>query len=305
MGTVLLATHLGSLLSLPVFLLLPDAGALAAATALSFLHFAATLVFYYGQAERDRRFRALGVYLPLALLAGGAAWMLASPTSLAGALLVFFVLVLWHYAKQSYGLFVYSFRGLGGFDHHDSLERQAVLGAFLWLALYGFVAMQTNPSAQLAFGLYVPSAHLPVGPVATIGRAGAALALAYLSFVCVRYRRFAPFATALAFWVWCDLPLTGFRLVPYLPALHALQYFPVVGWRFSRRGRRVALALGFAGFASAGALGFVLRGVPRFAPALVAFLYAAELTMNLQHYFIDAYIWRAREPGVRADLELG
>ncbi len=302
MRKVLLFTHGTALLWLLSFLALPSGWAVLAATFLSLVHFAATLVLFYSKPDVRKRHAFIGAILPLLLFFSILAGLWFFPGVAPRALLVFFLLVLWHYAKQSYGFFVLSFRGLGAFDRHDSLERQSLLFFFLWAALFSFISAQMVTGAQLAFGVYVQSLGLPPEPFLTVGRVGVGAGLLYCAWLCVRYRRYAPFLTALAFALWCDLRLFDYRFLILLPAFHALQYLPAALWRLKLGNARAGNALVAAVLVCAGLLFVVFHASPRQWPWLITVLAASEITMNLQHYMLDAYLWRARDESVREAL---
>lgn len=304
MSRILAFTHVSALASILIALLFPQGWILPAATALSFLHFAATLVIFYGHSSIRTEHRFVGLVLPVALVLSLGIFMFEAPDQASRTLLFFLVLVLWHYCKQSYGFFVLSFRDHPAYQRTDSLERQLILAFFLWTAFFGFLSSQMTDTHRLTFGLYVPSLGIPMHPWIELGRAGALLGLTYCGFECVRHRKPLPFLTALTFWIWCDLSLFDQKFLLLLPAFHALQYLPIALWRMlgqSKKAKALRLGAWLVG-------GFVLflffQKMPKPAPWLVVLFASAELTLNLQHYFLDAYIWRARNALIRTELEV-
>ncbi|MGZ3741236.1 MAG: hypothetical protein ACXVB9_17785 [Bdellovibrionota bacterium] len=300
MPFVLALTHFTSLLWPPLLALLPGPAALALASVLSFFHFYASLVLFYSQPALRKKFPRVAWQFPLALLLLLGAWMALWPVPFARYLIFFFVFLFWHYAKQSYGFFVLSFRGEARMEDPNSFERQCVLLYFLVAALFGFLSTQTSGGTMLAFGIYVPTLNLPLAPILWTGRAACALGLGYCLWICIRYRRWAPLCTAVSFYLWTDLRLWNYQLLFLLPAFHALQYLPIVGRRVFSQKARVTLVV--AGAALSCAMYFLFRAHPVTGVGVLGLLGVLEIVMNLHHYFIDAYIWRFRDPEIRAEL---
>lgn len=289
--------HLSSLVLTGLFLLagrtLPDFSWAGGVVVLSLLHFAATLNLFYREESGGRRRPVLAYGLPLGFFAVGIVWSALSADTFAKLLVGFFPLLFWHYAKQAMGVFVLSLRNAPGLRDPRSVPRQLVLGVFLVLGVYGYLSSQIGASLAQSFGFYIPTLQLSPGPWVTGFRVAAAAGLIYCAFLAAREKQYLAFATPLAFYLWMDFPLFGFALLPFLPALHAVQYLPLA----IARGARGPRAFWFAGFvALTGALLFAaLRLTPRTLLGAGLVLATAELVLNLHHYFLDAYIWRARE----------
>jgi len=302
MAFILALTHFTSLLWPPLLALFPGPVALALASVLSFFHFSASLVLFYSQPGMRRKFSRVAWHLPLALLILLGGCMALWPVGFARWLIFFFVFLFWHYAKQSYGFFVLSFRGEPRMEDPNSFERQGVLLYFLAAALFGFLSTQTSGGTMLAFGIYIPTLNLPAAPVLWTGRIACALGLGYCGWICFRYRRWVPLCTALSFYLWVDLSLWNYQLLFLLPAFHALQYLPIVGRRVLSQSLPVRLRWLAAGAALTCAMYFLFRAHPVAGVGVLGFLGVLEIAMNFHHYFIDAYIWRFRDPGIRAEM---
>lgn len=298
------AVHVSSFLLTALFF---GAARLAPATTwapgvlvLSFLHFASTLVLFYRDRDGARARPILSLGLPLALLALSFGWAYASPTTWPQALVLFFPVLFWHYSKQSMGIFVLGLRGSPGMNDPRSQPRQLILGAFLLLGTFGYLSSQMGTALSQSFGFYIPTMGLGGGPWVTGFRAVGLGALAYLAYVCWREKAYLPFLTALAFYAWMDFSLLGFALLPFLPALHALQYLPLAFARWRRSGPAwVFLA---ATVVMTTLIFAALRWTPRTFLTVGLLLSSMELVMNVHHYFLDAYIWRARDERNRRDM---
>jgi hypothetical protein len=273
-----------------------------AVIALSFMHFAATLILFYREEGVTRRRPWLGVALPATMLTVFSLGVFFWRDRFAGCLVAFFPLLLWHYSKQSMGLFVLSLRQAPGMSDPHSGPRQFVLAAFLLLGTFGYLNSQTASMLTQTFGFYVPSLQLPAGDWVLVMRGLSLAAVAYLTYLAIREKQYLAAATPAVFYLWMDYPLTSFALVPFLPALHAGQYLPIALER-GVRGR------GFFWFAvlitvATAVLFSLLRVAPRSILSVGVFVAMAELTLNIHHYFLDAHIWRVREQGNRRDLGL-
>ena len=269
---------------------------------LSFLHFASTLVLFYRDPGVVRKRPVLGLALPLGILSVSFFWAWSSPTSWPQVLVLFFPLLLWHYAKQSMGIFVLGLRGSPGMSDPRSQPRQIILAIFLLLGAFGYLSSQMGSALSQSFGFYIPSMGLGGGPWVQVFRALSLAGLGYLAYVCRKEKAFLPFFTALAFYAWMDFSLLGFSLLPFLPALHATQYLPLAFARWRRSGSAwVFLA---ATVLITTVIFAALRWTPRAVLPLGLFLSSLELVMNVHHYFLDAYIWRARDERNRRDLGL-
>lgn len=300
------AVHLSSLILTGVFLAaarsLPDFSWAGGVVVLSLLHFAATLNLFYREEKVIHRRPILAVAFPAAVFLLALGWAAASPNTFPKLLVGFFPILFWHYAKQSMGIFVLSLRNAPGMQDPRSAPRQFVLGAFLVFGVYGYLASQVGSSLAQSFGFYIPTLQLSPGPWIYGLRAVSAVGLFYCAFLAARERQYLAFATPLAFYLWMDFPLFGFALLPFLPALHAVQYLPLALER-GARGRR---SFWFAGFVAVTAafLFAALRLSPRTLVAAGLVLATSELVLNLHHYFLDAYIWRARDTGNRRAMGL-
>lgn len=269
---------------------------------LSFLHFASTLVLFYRDPEVAKKRPVLGLALPLAILGVSFFWAWASPTSWPQALILFFPVLFWHYSKQSMGIFVLGLRGSPGMSDPRSQPRQIILAVFLFLGTFGYLSSQMGTALSQSFGFYIPSMGLGAGPWIQAFRGLSVAGLSYLAYVCWREKAFLPFLTALAFYAWMDFSLLGFSLLPFLPALHALQYLPLA---FARWRRSAPAWVFLAGTVVITTVIFAaLRWTPRTFLAVGLFLSSLELVMNVHHYFLDAYIWRARDERNRQELGL-
>jgi hypothetical protein len=291
------AVHVSSLVLTGFFLFaaraLPAFSWAGGVLVLSLLHFAATLQLFYREEGVLKRRPILSLGLPLAFFGGTLAWAILGPASYPYLLVGFFPILFWHYAKQSMGIFVLSVRAAPGMNDPASVPRQLVLAVFLLLGVYGYLSSQVGASLAMSFGFYIPTLQLSPGPWVMGFRISALLGLAYLAYLAFRKGEPLSFATPLAFYLWMDFPLFGFALLPFLPALHALQYLPLA---IQRGSRSVSTATFVAVLTVLSAFLFAaLRLSPRTLVGFSLVVATAELVLNVHHYFLDAYIWRARD----------
>lgn len=267
---------------------------------LSLLHFSSTLFLFYHKGSVWRERPVLSWVFPGSFLVLAFILAMEAPDAWAMALVFFFPLLFWHYAKQAMGVYLLGLERTAQLARPNSALRQLVLLCFLVMGVFGYLSSQTGGQLTQAFGFYIPTLKLDIGPwingMRTIAL-GSALFLLVLSFW---QRKLLSALTVVAFYFWMDLFLTNFALAIFLPALHAVQYIPLAFSRWSKR--FPAIHFIFAGAALAVVLLVLLRFSPRGILWVSLLLSSMEVVLNVHHYFVDAFIWRAREETVRKEL---
>ncbi|RZA09520.1 MAG: hypothetical protein EOP11_01485, partial [Proteobacteria bacterium] len=117
----------------------PQFSLAGAVLTLSFLHFAATLQLFYREEGVVKNHPLLSLGIPILLFLAFSAGAILWRSIFAGALVLFFPLLLWHYAKQSMGLFVLSLRPSPAMDRPNSASRQYILFVFMLLGTFGYL----------------------------------------------------------------------------------------------------------------------------------------------------------------------
>ena len=303
---VLGAAQLGSLIFTLVALaaagLSPAAAWVPLILLLSFAHFASALLLFYRDKAAWRSRPVLAWGLPILFLAVSLIGASYFTRQWGYVLVAYFPLLFWHYSKQTLGLFVIGLRDQTGMSDPNSLIRQAILAVFLLCGTFGYFSSQTGTAMPMTFGAYIPSLRLEIGPWIEWMRIVCVVGIFFLGLLALKAKRPLPFLAAVAFYLWMDFLLTKFVLLPFLPALHALQYIPLAWQRWNRRA--VAWIFGLAILGGAGILFGAFRLSPRPLLAISLLISSVELVLNLHHYFLDAYIWRAREEANRAEMGL-
>jgi hypothetical protein len=311
-------------------------------------HFAITYLLFY----RDAKHRALGagvsraqrvryvlagVVAPIALSAWAAAAILSGSAPALGWLIqLMFLLVRWHYVKQSFGVLAVlsARRGVRFLPR----ERAAVLAHCLAAAAFAWARALGGREVEEKGVVYTELAR----PHALAWVTGAVFAASAAWLVVTLARRRArgdvipvgPLAALLlSVWTWTAFSSLNPLVVYVIPALHSVQYLYFV-WLLKRGeaadGRRdegfgpsAATRFGLV-FLGAIALGWLLlRGAPelldggRASRALHALAAGRPLAssldlgatpwfaaffavVNLHHYFMDAVIWRREHAPARA-----
>lgn len=293
-------------------------------------HYTSSYQLLYWDYARDITRRAghfaAAVGVPAACAALLALIYLGRPlVPLAWMIQALFFLSGWHYAGQAYGCGAVLAAAKGApLTREESAAARAHL---LSLAVLSFVAPNRHELMFPYGGRLYASLGLPEWTVVLSALAWAVSGGA-LGALLLRRRARLPWlsvAALLSFYCWA-LPLVffpnifhAFRDVPFVAALHSLQYLVfVASLRLSKtpapsgfsvedvlpRAKEAAL---FVGAAALGQAAFVL--LPRWADAHLIydrialgagfFAAAAAVFVNIHHYCIDAVVWR-KNPDVRA-----
>ena len=242
----------------------------------------------------------------------------------------------WHYVKQGYGLLMVDAALKRRFFSDEEKQALLVNSYVVWIAAWAVLNASLRKKNLLGVEYYtfdVPDAVLFVAVAA------AAVTSAYTAWTLVRRwkaGRALPVNGLLAYFVslypWLLFISVSPLWVLTAPALHSLQYLAVV-WHFEANYEKARLAepdyksgsiarqvLG--GNAAAHFALFVISGIAlgylgfRFLPILLTsvvpfdhavlgstlFLFAANIIINIHHYFIDNVMWRRENPDAKRYL---
>ncbi len=279
----------------------------------------------YGDRDLFARFRARFIVAPIAL---GLAATCAVVWDLAGVVFVFSVWGIWHFAMQTHG-FARIYDGRVG----EHSRRAAWLDRLTCLGWFGTVALSSDSMLVHHLQLWAQGGGAPVALEAIdavrrvwFGATGVVTVLMLGNFVKSRFGecpqspvKLLLLVTSLGFYWYIHVSVPDLLVAFALYEIfHDVQYLAIV-WLFNRRrveqgasvgpatqrifqpgAGRVALYVGLV--AAYGMLAIVRASVAPGAvdSALKAFIIASSLL----HYYYDGFIWKVREPVVRASLEL-
>lgn len=299
-------------------------------------HFSVTYLLFYHDARRRlfgsevplaqrARYWFAGVVAPLLLATWGLGALLTSSARSLGAMTqLMFLLVGWHYVKQSFGVLTILSARRG--RPYSGAERRALLihcfaaWAYAWSSPF-----DPGRHVEEKGVVYFTWPHpLWLEPLTRAAFFASALALAWVLAKKWRDERGLALAPLVGFlsgvWLWTVYSGIDPLFMYLIPALHSVQYLYFV-WLLKRGeahahegapafGRPVATVLG--GYAAAAlVLGLLLfhlvpgsldaalvdKRAARFTDLGVTPWFAALFTfVNLHHYFMDFALWRRENP---------
>lgn len=279
----------------------------------SYPHFMASYYAFYGQRSLWKEQWFASLVVPVSLLCALVYIYLTQQRELLEILVrLGWVLLFWHYLKQSYGSCIWL-----GTMRNQSLQnfpRTLLLSSFLLVGAMGFLSTQGGEGSSLVFGLYLPSLAMPE-PLLALARvlAVASVVVCFLYGIKTAWRNGAirgaltALLPLLALWIWFEPSLQSPLTIALLPALHGLQYLPFVGralWNDRlHKPRREQTMIGlWLLFMALGFGGFYLLPRALNQNGLASVMSGCLLFLNIHHYFIDASMWRLSRPEVRARL---
>jgi len=283
-------------------------------------HFLASYRMVYRTRESIRAHPWAAIYVPILLLIGCSAAVVASrwtdiPVSV--LLTISSTYLAWHYTSQAWGM-VATFTYLDG-NPFNALERKLVRGSLYILAAWHVVWF-----FYLGYDRYVNLTPLYVGlSILT----AVALAMGLTGFALHRRRtgRIAPLRAWIpwiAIFVWyAAMARVGLPALFIVQIAHALQYliFPFrVELNRTRRavgaGPSPLFAFQIMVYLTVLLVGSIVASIllPLGAMAVVTNWlgsrpgqvvgFAISAFFNIHHYFTDGVVWKLRDPAVRADL---
>lgn len=235
------------------------------------------------------------------------------PLGIMGVLTLIAPIVLaWHYTGQSWGTTA-CFAHLEGF-RISPIQRRLVRGGFLALFLYhiawaydstGFI--QQTLSEQDAGKYLMQSVMSLCRLLVAIGFVAGLYGFWTMSQQSNRQipiRIWLPWAATFSWYAMVDINPASFFL---LQIFHALQYlmFPIrveINDYTPQNKRKYHLLIYYVCLVAVGYLAFEWASFPAVPKQLIPAGAATMMIINLHHYFIDAVIWKIREPEVRNSL---
>lgn len=275
----------------------------------SYPHFIASYYWFYKNKILREENRFVGKYLPwmivgfLALVFTLKVGFLVQPMLIAAWILLF-----WHFAKQSYGCSVFL-----GKENFPLTSKSLLLYSYLSLAGFGFLNIQRHEAKVLLFRSYVSVYKVPeVFSYALLGFAWILFFAFIVTYVNqtedknASYKKIAlisiPWVANLMWFSWWTVE-SFFVLIP---VFHALQYSPFILQGISRLQNEIKdFAKVMTGIFVVSVLFFV--GLPlivnQYAPQLAEPLVTSMFVFfNLHHFFIDSVGWKLSKESIRKIL---
>lgn len=275
----------------------------------SYPHFIASYFWFYKHESLLKENKFIGQYLPLVILALLVlVFTLKIPFLLQGLLIAAWILLFWHFAKQSFGCSV--------FLAENTLSQNAksyLLYSYLCLAGFGFLNIQRFEAKVLLFKSYVKVFKVPEGYAFSL------LALSWIFFAMFvsSYIKQSgnkqanlkslvvtsiPWVANLMWFSWWAVE-SFFVLIP---VFHAIQYTPFVlqgVYKLQADTNKFIKAIA-AIFVSAliffvGIPYAVNHTVPQMSEILVTSVF---VFLNLHHFFIDSVGWKLSKESIRKVL---
>lgn len=277
----------------------------------SYPHFLASYFWFYKNQTLRSENRFVGKYLPVMIVGLLAlVYSLQVDFLLQGMLIAAWILLFWHFAKQSYGCSV--FLGKQGVPAES---KSLLLYSYLCLAGFGFLNIQRQESQVLLFKSYVRVFNVPE-----------MFATALLAFAWILFFAFAvtfikqaqslnkseslkkiavigvPWVANLMWFSWWTVE-SFFVLIP---VFHAIQYTPFVLQGISRLQnntkafvKTIVSIFGVSFLFFVGLPYMVNSWWPETAQGLVTSVF---IFFNLHHFFIDSVGWRLSQESLRKIL---
>jgi hypothetical protein len=285
-----------------------------ALTLFSFPHFMASYVIFYGYREIRQNHSWIAIWIPLilGLLLIGVSILLPERGLPALAHLTL-VLLYWHFLKQTYGVALWL--GSRSRSRLNENKKQLLLLALLLFGCYGFLSFETGSGEVNLF--MIPAQKLGVAQWALLG--SEILAYGVLAGFVVwigidalfkkqtfHWKGWIPIASLVC---WFNPYWGSSRFGMFIPIFHALQYFPFpvrTHLTWERKGSLSRQQRLFFRFVVGAGIILTGWGIFSVVPQWVSLMLpsghgwkvfaAIHILINLHHYFMDAVIWRFRDP---------
>lgn len=277
----------------------------------SYPHFIASYFWFYKNKNLRTENRFVGKYLPLMIIALLVLIFSLQVSYLLQAMLVAaWILLFWHFAKQSYGCSVF----LAGKSLRTE-SKSYLLYSYLCLAGFGFLNIQRHEAKVLLFKTYVRVFNVPE-----------AFALSLLAFAWVLFLLFiyssvkgqqgqsrstlvkslllisVPWLANLMWFSWWAVE----NFFVLIPVFHAIQYGPfVLQGVYKLQNEAKAFVKAVSGIFIISVLFFVglplavNQYTPQMAESVVASVF---IFFNLHHFFIDSVGWKLSNESIRKIL---
>lgn len=277
----------------------------------SYPHFLASYFWFYNNKTLSEENRFVGQYLPVMIIGLLVlVYSLNVDFLLQGMLIAAWILLFWHFAKQSYGCSVFLAK-----QSFPTESKSLLLYSYLCLAGFGFLNIQRQESQVLLFKSYVRVFHVPE-----------MFSLALLAFAWILFFAFiatfvkksgssnkadvlkkiaiisVPWVANLMWFSWWTVQ-SFFVLIP---VFHAIQYAPFVLQGISRLQNesktfvKTVISIFVVSFLFFVGLPYVVNSWwPETAQGLVTSVF---IFFNLHHFFIDSVGWRLSSESLRKIL---
>lgn len=275
----------------------------------SYPHFVASYYWFYKNKTLREENRFVGKYLP---------WMIVALLALVFTLQVGFlvqpmliaawILLFWHFVKQSYGCSVFLAK-----ENFPITSKSLLLYSYLSLAGFGFLNIQRHEAKVLLFRSYVSVYKVPdFFSYTLLGFAWIlffAFIVTYVKQTADKnacYKKIAmisiPWVANLMWFSWWTVE-SFFMLIP---VFHALQYSPFILQGISRLQSEtkdfVKVMMGIFAVSVLFFVGLPLianQYAPQMAEAVVTSMF---VFFNLHHFFIDSVGWKLSKESIRKIL---
>ena len=270
----------------------------------SYPHFIASYFWFYKNDTLRSENRFVGKYLPLMIVLLLILFFSLQVSFLLQAMLIAaWILLFWHFAKQSFGCSVYLSESL-----LPQNSKSYLLYSYLCLAGFGFLNIQRHEAKILLFKSYVRVFKVPEVFALSL------LALAWLLFLLFVLSSFkkvnvknllvvsVPWVANLMWFSWWSIE-SFFVLIPIF---HAIQYAPFVlqgVYKLQADMKQFRIAMlsifVFSLFFFVGIPFVINMTAPRLSEALVTSVF---VFLNLHHFFIDSVGWKLSKESIRKIL---
>lgn len=277
----------------------------------SYPHFLASYYWFYTNENLRSENKTVGLYLPIGLVGLLVIVMtVRAQILLQPMLFAAWILLFWHFVKQSYGCSVYLAR-----HNFDLKSKSWLLYSYLCLAGFGFLNIQRQEAKIIVFKSYISVHKVP--EIFSL----ALLAFAWLLFLLFVFSYFnkainqpkketlkkifvisIPWIANLMWFSWWSIE-SFFALIPIF---HALQYSPFILQGIARLQTdtksfyKVVLAVLLV---STTVFVLIPMSLNLYAPELATgFVTSIFIFFNLHHFFIDSVGWKLSQESLRKIL---
>ena len=272
----------------------------------SYPHFIASYFWFYKNESLRSENKFVGKYLPLMII-GLLVLIFALQISylLQAMLIAAWILLFWHFAKQSYGCSVYLSEKLLPQD-----SKSYLLYSYLCLAGFGFLNIQRHEAKILIFKSYVRVFKVPEAfALSLLALAWIFFALFAFSFLKQNKDKLKALALISIPWVANLMWFSWWSVESFfvlIPVFHAIQYAPFVlqgVYKLQENAKQFRIAilsiLIFSLFFFVGIPFVINTTAPQLSEILVTSVF---VFLNLHHFFIDSVGWKLSKESIRKIL---
>ena len=272
----------------------------------SYPHFIASYFWFYKNESLRSENKFVGKYLPLMII-GLLVLIFALQISylLQAMLIAAWILLFWHFAKQSYGCSVYLSEKLLPQD-----SKSYLLYSYLCLAGFGFLNIQRHEAKILIFKSYVRVFKVPEAfALSLLALAWIFFALFAFSFLKQNKDKLKALALISIPWVANLMWFSWWSVESFfvlIPIFHAIQYAPFVlqgVYKLQADAKQFRIAILsifiFSLFFFVGIPFVINTTAPQLSEILVTSVF---VFLNLHHFFIDSVGWKLSKESIRKIL---